>query len=245
MARAFTAADVTQHDSGTAGPVEIPGVAFSRAGGAVEGRGGLIVMASQTAVLPPYQWDAVVSAGISAGVPNLVIMARPCLPAGDASWEFRAGNSPVSEGSPPGSSDLAYWAWIAEEWTNLSYAPLLGSAKTDNLTAGLSSISTGTTGAWSAPYAAGIAAAALIGSASSTAWPTSASWSNGFTETDVISLGAGSAATDVQLRVARKYGTLNDAGSWSATCTFTGSMTGIIPFAVLAVFRAEAQLGDI
>jgi hypothetical protein len=75
-------------------------------------------------------------------------------------------------------------------------------------------------------------------------WPTT-SWSDSFTETEVLTRGDGSATNDLQLHIARRYGTEGETGPWTTTATFTGTMTNKSVFACLAVFRAENYVGDI
>lgn len=239
MVRAFTSADFGKQGSGitTGAGVTDPGVAL--ASPATEGLGGLIVLGAQNPIDAPEQWDMIAESGAAAGSPQLGVMVRPCLPAGDQSWTF------VAVG---GFGTL--WAWIAEEVANLSYAPILGAASpmlVKDPAGGTYTI--GSTGAWSAPYAVGIAALLMINShdvtePAPTVWPTSVGWSNSFTETDVFTRGDGTVDTDMQLRVARRYGTLDDAGSWSTVVTL-GTTSGKNCYGAMGVFRAEYQAGDI
>ena len=106
------------------------------------------------------------------------------------------------------------------------------------------SVSVGTTGAFDSLYTLGIAFA-QISSTGGSGWPTTA-WSNGFTQTDAVAIGAGSGASDLQLLVARRYGTPDpaDDGPWETTVTFTGSMTAkTVTAAGMAVLRAEKPRG--
>lgn len=234
MPRAFTAADVIQSNSGVSSvAVTDPGVALSSP--AVEGRSGLIVMGAQTVIAAPQQWDIVAGSGAAAGSPQLGVMVRAGLPDGDQSWAFQALG---------GTS--TYWSWLAEEWTNISYAPLLGTANTSTIKDPASATYTiGPTGSWSAPYAVGIAALFMLVAIQSgdtpTLWP-SVSWSDGFTETDVLTRGDGTTSSDMQLRVARRYGTLDDAGAWSTTATFDALTNSKNCYGVLAVLRAEDEV---
>lgn len=236
MVRAFTAADVVQHATGTYDPpaIDLPAT-VSLPGTTSEGTGGLIVMGAMSAVDPPNQWHQVSWAGNVETSPLMSVMVRADFLAGEQSWEFMP-----SPGSGPS------WAWVVEEWTNLSYAPLLAQSHT-NLVSGPASLSTGTTPTWSAPYAVGIAAITIIGGVNAQVW-SPVTWSNSFTETDVVTLGAGntSGADNLQLRVARRYGTLDETGGWETTITFTnGADAGKVCYACLAVLRAENKQGDI
>lgn len=225
MARAFASTDIVQTNSGTASLQVDPSIALTSP--ATEGNGGIIVMAAQTVVAPPGQWHTAAAAGTADGSPQLAIMCRADLPPADQSWAFATFNGAT-----------ANWCWLAEEWTNFSFAPFAGSART-NLQSAPSSISTGTTGAFTADYVAGIAAVLLFGGPTAAAWSTP-SWSGSFVETDVLSVGTGTGSTDMQLRIARRYGTLSDAGAWSTTATWSGAQTGKTVYAAIAAFRAES-----
>jgi hypothetical protein len=232
MARAFTSADVVQTTSGATTGVAVANPSTTLPNPATGGNGGIIVMCAQSIIDPPEQWDRVAASGTPVSQPQLGIMCRADLPDGDQSWFFQVA-----------AGFTTYWTWLVEEWTNLSYAPLLA-ASSAAAAQGVSSISTGTTAGWSSSYAVGIAAVGLIvGNAEGLVWPT-VSWSNGFTETDVMQRGTGTATSDMQLRIARRYGALNDTGAWETTATFTGSMGTKNAYACLAAFRAESYPGE-
>jgi hypothetical protein len=233
MVRAFTAADVIQHDTGSVGGMTDPTTIVSLPNPASGGNSGLIVMGAQTFLAPPEQWHTAAGAGATDTSVQMGVMIRPDLPANDQSWVFATNTGAV-----------ANWLWVAEEWANISYAPLHGSARTHTQVGG-SSISTGTTPAFTAPYVVGIAAVFMQGGTNAAAW-SPVTWSNGFTETDVVQVGTGQASGDFQLRVARRYGTLDETGPWETTCTFTdGADPGKVFYACLAVFRAEHHEGEI
>jgi hypothetical protein len=231
MPRAFTSADVVQADTGADVGATAPTISMAPT---AEGNGGIIVISAQNVLAPPSQWHTLAAAGLSDVNVMLGIMCRADLPPGETTWVFN------SVGGVSGN-----WTWIAEEWTNLSYAPMLGSARTNQLTS-VGSISTGTTGTWdSTNYAVGIAAMWIYGASGAPAgWPT-CTWSNGFTETDVLTIGTGSNIGDQELHVARRYGEAGDTGAWETTCTFHTTMTTKAAHACLAVLRAESLLGDI
>lgn len=232
MPRAFTSADVVQHNEGATTALIDPGVGLTSP--AVGGNGGVLAIFVAQVLAPPAQWHMVASGTAAPGTPLLGIMCRADLPEGDQSWAFQA----VS-GTGTG------WAWVAEEWTNLSYAPLLGGTETVGLLSATFR-STGTTGTWDAPYAVGIAACGMLSGTGSAVWPTTPpTWSNGFVETDVVSAGTGATNGDVMIRVARRYGDLGDTGGWETTCTFGAAQTGRTVYACMAAFRAESLLGDI
>lgn len=200
-----------------------------------EGRGGIVVLGAQTVITPPEQWDIVAWSGTSTSYAQLVsIMCRADLPAGETTWSFSTIDG--SNGS---------WAWVVEEWTNLSFAPIAADSGQTTLVVDPTSISSGSTGTTEAPYVMLVAAALLQGGSTAAVWPASASWSNGFTETDVVTLGTGQAAGDLQLRVARYYGTLGEVGPWSTTCTYPAAQTNKTAYACIAAFRAENWAGDI
>lgn len=187
-----------------------------------EGNAGIIVLGAQTLINPPAEWDMVVSAGT--GGPTLAIMCRAYIPGGESSWPF----TPISGGPN--------WTWLAEEWANVSSVPEETSASNTGASAP-ASYSTGTTGTFTSQFVAGVATVQILATGGS-AWP-SVSWSNGFVETDVVSVGDGTVNGHLQLRVARLYGAENETGPWETTATFTGSMTSKTVNGCLAVFRAQ------
>ena len=216
--RAFNDSDLIQSNSGTATLVSSTNATVPAS--TVEGNAGIICMFAQTPIAPPNQWDTVAFTSFT----QIAIMCRADLPSGETSWPFS-----TASGGP------ANWGWTSGEWSNVASAPLETSVGTTG-TGGASSISTGTTAAFNTRYVMGIAAFGISGTGGS-AWP-SVSYSNGFTETDSVQVGTGTANGDMLLKVARLYGSDSDPGPWSCTATFTGSMTSKTPFAVLAVFRA-------
>lgn len=237
MARAFTSADVVQGD-GNAGTLTTPSISLP--GPATAGNGGIIVMFAGSVVAPPDRFHTAASSGTSSLATQMAIMCRTDLEDGDQAWTF--------DTLSPGAA--AIWTWRVEEWTNLSYAPIAGSA---NVTAAinLSSVTIGPTETfWTSPqYVIGIAAVGLAsGSASTVPWPT-VTWSDGFTETDTYQVGNGAGefgTANYKLHVARRYGTLDETGPWSTTATFSNSgTTGTrTTFACMAVFRAESHVGE-
>lgn len=213
----FTDANLIQDNTGTAALVSSTSV--TTPGATLLGNAGIVCMMAQTIIASPNQWDIVASAGF--GI--LAIMCRSYLPGGETSWVFNS-----QAGSPN-------WAWAVEEWDNIALAPVETSVATTG-TGGASSVSTGTTGAFNTQFVMGIAAFGIAGGGGAV-WPT-ISYSNGFTETDSVSIGTGANSGDLHLSVARLYGDDSDPGPWSCTATFTGSMTSKTSYAALAVFRA-------
>jgi hypothetical protein len=190
--------------------------------GTVEGDTGIICMFGATPLTPPEQWE------FAAADPTvfLAVMCRGDLLGGESSWPF----------SSVGGVN-AIWSWTAGEWGNTAPAPVETSAAVSG-TPGASSLSTGSTGTFGTQFVMGVAAFAMFSSNASAAWP-SVSYSGGFAETDSVQVGDGTHAGDVHLWVARLYGADSDTGPWSCTATFTGSMTSKVPYAALAVFRAQ------
>lgn len=241
MARAFTAADAAQSVPGTAAAVSTPGATLAET---VAGRGGVIVIGAGTGLDAPEQWHRVAKGGQSAAFPQCTILCRANLLGGETSWAFASAGGTTN------------WAWVAEEWTNLSYAPLAVPG-VDNTPGGFqpASVTLGPTDTWTGiPYVMAVAAIAILhGTAGGGTWPT-VTWSDGFTETDVLSVGnnstngpagSGPNSNDMQLRVARRYGTLDEAGGWQTTATFSGqAMTNKSVYGALAVFRAENYVGE-
>lgn len=230
MTRAFTSADVVQSNSGQVFQID-PGVALSNPAG--EGNCGLVVVAAGTEIISPEQWHVAASSGAASNSIQVGVMCRPDLPPADQTWAFANIGAQNTN-----------WVWLAEEWTNVSFAPMQGSAQTTTVTAP-ASISSGTTASFDAPYVVGIAATFVQSNAATAfGWPTVA-FSNGFTETNSLQMGDGTGGFDLRLWVARRYGTLNDTGPWSTTTTFTGDMTSKVAGACLAVFRAENYAGEV
>lgn len=231
MPRAFTTADVVQHTTGQISVLADPGVALPNP--VVEGNCGVLVIVGATQLDSPANWHILARSGTASTIAvQLGIMCRADLPAGEQSWPIQALAGTATN-----------FAWVAEEWTNVSYAPLQGFVNAAGA-GGVSSLATGSTGSFDAPYVAGIAAAAVIdGPGTGAAWPT-ASFSNSFTITDTLQVGTGAASNDLKLWVARRYGTLNDTGPWDTTVTFTGTMTSRSAYGCLAVLRAENYVGE-
>jgi hypothetical protein len=217
--RAYSDADLVQGANGSAALAS--SVSVTVPGGTVEGDAGIIAMFAQTPITSPDQWD--IAASAQAGI--LTVMCRGDLPGGESSWPF----SPVG-GAPN-------WAWTVGEWANTAPAPIESAAAANGLP-GDASLSTGSTGTFSTQFVMGIAAFGIINASGSATWP-SVSYSAGFTETDSVQVGTGTAAGDLLLKVARLYGADSDTGPWSCTATFTGTMTGKTPYAALVAFRAQ------
>lgn len=233
MARAFTSADIVQVDSGTTVSSADAGIGLPA--GSTEGTCGIAVVGVIVNLGPPERWHFAAASGITAAAQQFGIFCRADLPAGESSWAFGTANG-----------SLATWLWLAEEWTNVSFAPVAGTSGILTAPLGATSFTAGPTGSFEgSPYVVGIAAVFIQSSALSDAtWP-SVSWSDSFVETDVISLGDGLGTNDLQLRVARRYATTVDAGPWTTTATYTGSMAGKRSFGGLAAFRAENYDTDI
>jgi hypothetical protein len=231
MPRAFTDTDVIQTASGAtvaAGSEVDPGVALPAT--TTEGNFGLIVVGAAGTVTPPELWHYAGSSGSGSLVTTqLAIMCRADLPAGEQSWPFAcSGNLATS------------WAWLVEEWSNTSVAPVVakvgstGAANPTSVT--LSAPETLAAAEYVAAVAALLIYTSTVGSGSS-AWP-SVSWSNGFTETDTPARGTGTNGSDVQLRVARYTSSTAETGPWSTVATMSG-LTGKTVFGALAAFRTE------
>jgi hypothetical protein len=218
--RPFSDTDLAQAATGNA-TLTHP-VSATVPAGTAEGNAGIIAMFAQTPVAAPAQWDLTATTGLG----QLAIMCRADLPGtGESSWSFD-----TAAGTP------ANWTWTTGEWANVAPGPLETSAAATG-TGGASSVSTGNTASFDTQYVMGIAAFGIF-SAGGSAWP-SVSYSGGFTETDSVQVGTGTANGDILLKVARLYGADSDTGPWSCTATFTGSMASKTPYAALAVFRAE------
>lgn len=231
MPRAFTPDDVVQSvpDTGTNVPSVDPTLAAT-----TEGHGGVLILAALSPLTAPENWHFAAQAGTATYGDSLVaVMVRPDLPAGETTWPFTS----------KAGTNIA-WAWIIEEWTNLSFAPVLGESDSGMLVSP-STAATGATGGWdAAEYVVGIAALAVVGSAGATSGWSAVTWSDGFVEDAASPLsvgnGQGSVGGDIRLHVARRYGTAGETGGWSTTATFTnGAQTNKTAYACLAVFRAE------
>jgi len=215
--RAYSDADLVQSNTGTLNGATTINVTVPS--GTTASDAGLIVMYAAAVTAIPDNWDPVISAP-SGGL--LAIYLRADLPAGETSWTFTAG----------GGATL----WTAGEWANVASVPVQG---TSGAALGSGPLSTGSTGSFGAEFVMGVAAFALVnGNVSASGWPT-VSYDNSFVETDSLQVGDGTGIGDALLKVTRRYGTDGDAGPWSCTATFTGSMTNKTPYAVLAVVGAE------
>jgi hypothetical protein len=227
MARAFTAADVVQSNPGTEIAVATATPALLNPSG--DGTGGIVIVGATTQVNPSENWHYAAQTGVvTYGSSVVAVLSRADLPAGEQTWPLASAGTPS-------------WCWIAEEWTNLSYEPVETSAGS-GVGAAPASLSSGSTGAFTAEYVVGVAALLVFGGGTgSTAW-SAVTWSNSFVETDVVQIGDGlpGGSGDIQLRVARRYGTQNETGPWDTTVTFTdGAQTGKTCYLCLAVLRAE------
>jgi hypothetical protein len=217
--RAFSDADLVQANTGNAALANPISVILGT--GTAEGNAGVTCMFAQTPVAAPEQWNIVTSTGLG----QLAVVCRADVLAGETSWPYS-----TAAGTP------ANWTWTAGEWSNVALAPVESSSSATGA-GGAGSLSTGSTGTFSAQFVMGIAAFGIF-SAGGSAWP-SVAYSGGFTETDAVQVGDGTANGDILLKVARLYGADSDPGPWSCTATFTGSMASKTPYAALAVFRAE------
>lgn len=231
MPRAFTSADVVQANPGSAAAQITVNPALTNP--AVEGRCGLLMMAAGGPINPPELWHTAAGAG-APGTKQVGVFCRAHLADQEQSWQL----SHIATGTN--------WVWLIEEWKNVSYAALadLGSGSAAGV-GGVASLSSGNTGTFDDPYVVGIAVAAIINGSGTSPW-SAVNWSNSFVETDVVNVGDGTAAGDIQLRVARRYGTFNETGPWETTATWTGgAQTNKTQYVALAVFRAENYAGDI
>lgn len=216
--QAFSDADLIQGNTGTA-TLTHP-ISVTTPNPTLVSNTGIICMFAQTPIAAPNQWDVPATTGLGL----LAIMCRAYLPGGESSWSFD-----TAAGTP------ANWTWTVGEWDNVALGPVETSSAATG-TGGAASISTGSTNSFNTEFVMGIAAFGIF-SAGGSAWPT-ISYDSGFTETDSVAIGTGSANGDMHLSVARLYGADSDPGPWSCTATFTGSMTSKTPYAALVVFRA-------
>lgn len=236
MSRAFTSADVVQSapGSGTATTTVTPTLSATQ-----DGNGGVIIMGALATIGSPENWHfAGWGASVAYNSRLVAVMSRADLPAGETAWPFV-----VSDGTT-----LASWVWLAEEWTNLSYAPLASQSVGTGLTGSPSSLTAGPSDSFTADYVVGIAALMVGGSVGATSTFSTVTWSSGWTETDVVTVGTGQnpVTADIQLRVARRYGTLAETGPWSVTATFDGgTQTGKTSGLCMAVLRAESWDSDL
>jgi hypothetical protein len=233
MPRAFSDDDIVQSTPGSVFQSGAP-ISVTLGSATTAGHAGIIVLTCQNIMNPPEQWHLMAQSGAGGQAsPQGGIACRVDLPAGETSWSF----SPMS-GSPG-------WAWVVQEWTNVSFAPIAATPAGNWAAGGSASYSTGSTGEFSGLY---VMAIAYLGINSTGTTPFSAgSWSNGFVEQHVVETGDGTTAADLQLRVARRYGTPSDSGPWESTFTFTNGAdaTKSALSVGMAVFRAENHAGDI
>lgn len=229
MPRAFTDADIVQQNPGNSGPLSA--ISVTLPAGTTAGKAGLIVVKTSVPLDPPNQWHTAAAGDVTAG--GLYMFCRPDMPEGETSWPFSwAGGAPT-------------WVWKAEEWSNVSFAPMLGSAAGTGAFAA-SSIPSGTTGSFDAGPVLAVAAFGILrgGGAGATAWPTVSSYSNNFVQADDLQFGDGSLSNDLKLWIARYYGPDGTTGPLSCTATLSGTVTGMVSAGVIAVFRAERFVGE-
>src|SRR3982751_1373592 len=172
--RAFGDPDLIQADSGSSSL--IPSISATIPGVTTEGNCGLIMLAESLNISPPADWDIVVGAG-SAGNPQLAIIGRSSIPAGESSWAFATSNGASGN-----------WCWRAEEWGNVAFA-LTQSTSSVAFQSAPTSLSSGSTGTFDTEYVFGVAAV-MIQTSGGSAWPT-VSWSNGFATVDTLAVGTG------------------------------------------------------
>lgn len=234
MARAFADADIVQDDSGSSSATQA--ITAQLGAGVQEGNAGIIVLGAANTLDPPEEWHALAAAGAADNAPpRVMVMCRADLPPGETTWAFPIEND---------VSSLA--AWTVAEWTNVSYAPLVASAS-QSILVSPSAVSFSADQIGLDPsYTLAIAAVMVMGSISATAPWSPASWSNGFLETGVISIGTGQEDASLRLYVARRYGAASETGPWTTTMTFTdGAQTGKTVYGALAVLRAEHYEGEV
>jgi hypothetical protein len=221
MARAFTDADLLQSPAGgtSAGAT---GVTVTLPSGATEGSCGVIFLHTEAPADPPSEWDN----RFSEASGRTAVMFRPHLMANESSWMF------------DWHAAAATWAWKAQEWANVAWKGPAGVAIAPAGGLAPTSVATGDTGTWAEEYVIGLLVVSLYNpTGGSATWPT-ASFSNSFTETDMVSVGSGTGAGNIGLWAARRYGTQNETGPWSCTASFTGATNGMLAAAVLVVLGA-------
>ena len=233
MVRAFTSGDVVQGKSGSATAVVDAGHSLDAA--TTAGHCGIIFEMAQTTLDTPAQWDLVIGAGSSDEFWQVGLCLRADLPAGESEWEIRSVGELATQ-----------WAWRAEEWSNVSNAPVLATARRNATTEGETNIPLGPTSP-TLDTAELAALLVLIGihSTGGAAFPATASYTNDFTETHVIQNGDGTGSAHVQLRIARKLLTSPETGPWSTTIDFGAqSMSGKNVYTCMAALRPQRHSGD-
>lgn len=231
MVRAYTPADIIQSVPGSAAAQQTINPALTNPAGS--GHCGVLLICATSVVNPPEQWHTAASVGAGGLVTQSGVLCRADLPENDQSWALSFGG-------------VGNWLWIVEEWDNVSFAPLVATTPWANVSGSVESLDSGSTGTWDAPYVVGVAVCGVIGGPSATSGWSPITWSNGFVETNVETLGAGQDSGGLRLHVARRYGTLNETGPWSTTVTWTdGVQTAKTQMLSIAVFRAENYAGDI
>lgn len=218
--RPFTDDDIVQADDGSAVPVADVDVTLPA--GTTEGMSGIIYMKTATGLDPPEGWEKATENAIVA----FSLFHRIGLPAGETSWFFDA----LGAGVPP-------WVWRVEEWRNLGRQVTALSAWTG---APGATASTGTSAGWTAPYVLGVAAFAVQKNATNgVLFPTFSDPTNGFAAAGIYDIGTGATALDMRMMIAHRFGTLDEAGGWESSVSFTGTMTNFNSVAAMAVYRAE------
>lgn len=161
---------------------------------------------------PPWYRDAVQSG-------NVYAWRRDNQPAGETSWSFTSAGS-------------IKWAWRIEEWSGLSTVN-----QPDAMTGNGQNVVTGTAGTQNndsakspsflcTPDVTDYAALAVFraGSAGTSAdlFPAGRSYSSGFSEVDVLTVGTGTTSNDFQLIIAEGY----PGATGNIDCVLTWDTTG-------------------
>jgi hypothetical protein len=229
MARAFTDADLIQHDSGTS--VSTASVTVSLPNPTTEGNTVLMHLRCFSFAALPDQWDRTVG---ESAIPALQILTRTDVVGGENSWTLTL--SPIA---PPSSAGNSIWLWRVEEWANIGYLPVVSTGSAADLSPAASPFSTGSTGSFTGePNWLAFAVISFYKAvADSQLWPTVTALTNGFVLDEYVDFGDGTgAAGTTRLAVCHLYG--SGDGPITTSATLSGTLTNINAQGVIAVYRA-------
>lgn len=239
MAHAFSDADLIQSNSGAFAGTTVTAT-ISLPNPTIEGNTVIVHLRNFTTLALQDQWQMTVS---EQTIPALQILTRSDVVGGENSW-----NLILNPSAPPASAGSTFWLWRAEEWTNISYLPVVSTVGAADLSPTVSPFTPGSTASFTGEsYILAFANISFYKAvADSQPWPTITSLTNGFQVIEYIDFGDGTEASGGgllggRLAVCRFYGTADLDGPLTTTATFSGALTNINTQGVLAVYRAADE----
>jgi hypothetical protein len=228
--REFSAADAVQSVAGTSAGTSTATATVPV--GVTDGSSGVIAIYGGGIVSTPTDWETVV-ADPTGGLVRFLLRAN--LPPGETSWGFS-------------SAGAGNWAWVTEEWANVASGGAEGEAAATQTTPGVATLASGDA-AFTSAAVVGLVAVALTDNGTGSAWstmsysPADPGGLGGFVEVNSAAVGAGTAAGDCKVWLARRYSQAGDTSPWAVTVTYGGSMTGkTLRVALIVVAAEETEL---